>query len=178
MAKRIALFSIASAASKYKKAIKPLFCFNAEFYIRLFLVVVDSADECKNNALKYSYVYHCRNCQFRDKRTLAHLIENKNGSSAKKFKFDNLTYKEQCPVCDSATLMMGPLYSDSMQDEDFMEKLIENLRSEKFKYLKYNTRIDKFLGGIKEVYLIFKLIRNLNLKMKCFIMIFRNSVEN
>jgi tRNA G26 N,N-dimethylase Trm1 len=56
MAKRIALYTISNMASKYKRVIKPLLSINADFYIRLFLVVVDSAEESKHNCLKHGYV--------------------------------------------------------------------------------------------------------------------------
>lgn len=56
MAKRIALFTISNTASKYKKVIKPILSINADFYIRLFLIVVDSAEESKQNCLKHGYV--------------------------------------------------------------------------------------------------------------------------
>ena len=56
MAKRIALYTISTAASKYKKAIRPLLSINANFYIRLFIIVYDSAEDCKSNCLKHGYV--------------------------------------------------------------------------------------------------------------------------
>ena len=56
MAIRIALYSISISASKYKKNIKPLLSINANFYIRLFLIVYDSAEDCKSNCLKHGYV--------------------------------------------------------------------------------------------------------------------------
>jgi tRNA G26 N,N-dimethylase Trm1 len=56
MAKRIALFTISTIASKYKRVIKPVLSINADFYIRLFLIVVDSAEDSKHNCLKHGYV--------------------------------------------------------------------------------------------------------------------------
>jgi tRNA G26 N,N-dimethylase Trm1 len=56
MAKRIALFTISNIASKYKRVIKPILSINADFYIRLFMIVVDSAEDSKHNCLKHGYV--------------------------------------------------------------------------------------------------------------------------
>ena len=56
MAIRIALYSISSAASKYQKVIYPLFSYNAEFYIRLFIIIKNSPEECKMNPFKYGYM--------------------------------------------------------------------------------------------------------------------------
>ena len=58
MAKRIALFTISNVASKYKRVIKPILSINAEFYIRLFLIVIDSAVDAKHNCLKHGFVYY------------------------------------------------------------------------------------------------------------------------
>jgi tRNA (guanine26-N2/guanine27-N2)-dimethyltransferase len=143
MAKRIALFAISSSASKYKKSIIPLFSFNADFYIRLFLIVKDSPEECKLNALKYGYVFHCRNCQ---NRTISPLAEKEKN----KIKFKNNTSDKLCKICDSNMTLSGPFWIDDLHDYDFLDNLITNLQKEEFKYLKYNSRILNFLNLIKE----------------------------
>lgn len=145
MAKRIAYFSIASSASKYKKSIIPLFSFNADFYIRLFFIVKDSPEDCKSNALKFGYVFHCRNCQNRSISPLAEKEEN-----GKRIKFKNNTGEKKCNICDSNMNLSGPYWIDDLYDYDFLDKLIENLRREEFKYLTYNSRILNFLQLIKE----------------------------
>ena len=153
MAKRIALFSISSSASKYKKVIKPLLSFNADFYIRMFLIIKDSPEDCKNNAIKYGYIYHCRNCQNRIITPLAHVQESKNNKTGKTnsfIKFNNLTGDSKCEVCDSNMCMVGPYWIDDIHDEDFIDTLLTDLEGENFKYLRYNERIKNFLNAIKE----------------------------
>lgn len=160
MAKRMAMFSISSAASKYKKTIKPLLSFNAEFYIRLFVIVKDSAEDCKNNALKYGYVYHCRNCQNRKITPLAENIPSTKNNLC--IRFNNLIGKESCEVCDSNMCMSGPFWIDNIHDEDFVDEVIKALDSEEFSYIKYNKRIKAFVGGIKEEFPLYKQVFNLD----------------
>src|SRR5690606_27706868 len=127
MAKRIALFAISSAAGKYKKVVKPLLSFNAEFYIRLFLVVKDSPEDCKTNGLKYGYVHHCRNCQNSVVTPLAHMEETKHAKKDKtvsRFKFNKLTGNAICEICDSYMCLSGPFWIDNMHDEDFIDKIL------------------------------------------------------
>lgn len=143
MAKRIALYSIASSASKYKKSIKPLLSFNADFYIRLFLIVKESPDDCKSNCCKMGYVFHCRNCQNRVVSPLAEKESNR-------IKFRNNTEDKLCSVCDSGMVLSGPFWIDDLHDYDFLDNLISNLQKDEFKYLKYNKRILNFLQLIKE----------------------------
>ncbi len=153
MAKRIALYSISSAASKYKKIVKPLISFNAEFYIRLFMIVKDSPEDCKSNAMKYGYLYHCRNCQNRVISPLAAIASTKNAKTQKvsqNIKFNNLIGSSICEVCDSNMCMSGPYWIDNLHDEDFINSVLDELNSEKFAYLKYNKRIKTFLTSIKE----------------------------
>ena len=73
----IILYSISFSASKYKKVIKPLMCYNAEFYIRIFLIIYESPEECKSNCLKYGYVFHCKQCQNKIIIPMAKEEENK-----------------------------------------------------------------------------------------------------
>jgi tRNA (guanine26-N2/guanine27-N2)-dimethyltransferase len=153
MAKRIALYSISSSASKYKKVIKPLISFNAEFYIRLFLIVKDSPEDCKSNCMKYGYLHHCRNCQNRYVTPLATVNSTKNSKTQKvstSIKFNNLTGNTLCDVCDSNMCMSGPYWIDNLHDEDFINSVLTQLDEEKFSYLKYKKRITTFLNGIKE----------------------------
>jgi len=151
MAIRIALFSISSSASKYKKVIKPLFSFNAEFYIRLFLIIIDSPEECKMNPFKYGYMFHCRTCQNRSISPMAKKQENKfkNGKPNSYVKFNNLIYhSEKCDCCGSNMCMSGPFWIDEIFDEDWIKELIKNLEKKDFEYLKFNNRIKNLCNGI------------------------------
>ena len=151
MAIRIALFSISSSASKYKKVIKPLFSFNAEFYIRLFLIIIDSPEECKMNPFKYGYMFHCRTCQNRSISPMAKKQENKfkNGKPNSYVKFNNLIYhSEKCDCCGSNMCMSGPFWIDEIFDEDWINELIKNLEKKDFEYLKFNDRIKNLCNGI------------------------------
>ena len=188
MAIRIALFSISSAASKYKKVIYPLFSYNAEFYIRLFLIIKESPEECKMNPFKYGYMYHCRDCQNRSIYPMARKQENKfkNGKPNSFVKFNNLIYPSQkCECCESNMCMSGPFWIDNIFDEDWIKELQNNL-IKNFSYLKFNSRIQNICKGIlNELHLndqVFNLdysqfSRDINLssfKMS----IFRGAIEN
>ena len=151
MAIRIALYSISSAASKYKKVIKPLFSYNAEFYIRLFLIIKDSPEDCKMNPFKYGYMYHCRDCQNRAIYPMARRQENKfkNGKPNSFVKFNNLIYpSELCECCGSHMCMSGPFWIDNIFDEDWIKELQKNLESKNYEYLKFNSRIQNICKGI------------------------------
>lgn len=151
MAKRIALYAISSNASKYKKVIKPLLSYNADFYIRLFILIKDSAEDCKRNPFKYGYMYHCRSCQNRTIIPMASYQENKfkNGKPNSFVKFNNLIHERtHCELCNSAMCMSGPFWIDDLHDEDFITSLKETLNQKEFDYLKYKERIHLILKSI------------------------------
>ena len=149
MAKRIALYSISTIASRYKKVIKPLISFNANFYIRLFLVVYESADDCKKNGLKYGYMHQCRQCQNRIIEPVMY-IESKKGNHGS-YKFNNLSGENTCKICDGNMFLAGPFWISDLHDKDFVDMTIKELDSEEFKYLKYGSRVKGFVSGMKDV---------------------------
>ena len=188
MAIRIALFSISSAASKYKKVIKPLFSYNAEFYIRLFLIIKDSPEECKMNPFKYGYMYHCRDCQNRSIYPMARRQDNKfkNGKPNSFVKFNNLIYpKKKCDCCGSNMCMSGPFWIDNIFDEDWIKELESNIKTN-YSYLKFSSRIENICKGILNELPLNNQIFNLDysqfsrdVNLSSFKMsIFRGAIEN
>lgn len=150
MAKRIALYAISNSAAKYKKAIVPLFSFNAEFYIRLLFLVKDSPELCQENIYQHGQVLQCRACQFR--RIIK--FGNYDTKSEKKLKyrlgnFEGLPNK--CPVCDSYLVLSGPYWLGNLHKEEYIKSMLNKLHSEEFQYLKYNKRITAILTGVLEV---------------------------
>ena len=71
----IILYSISFSASKYKKVIKPLMCYDTEFSISL--IIYKSPEECKSICLKYGYVFHNKQCQNKIIIPMAKEEENK-----------------------------------------------------------------------------------------------------
>lgn len=150
MAKRIALYSISASAAKYKKAIKPLISFNAEFYIRLLFQVVDSAEDCKENISNHSQVLQCRSCQYR--KEIKHgEFETKNEKKIR-YKLGSFTgMPDRCPVCNGFLILAGPFWSGNLHNMDFLKRVQFNVNSETYQYLKYHKRIDAIVSGMIEV---------------------------
>eukprot|EP01117_Protostelium_nocturnum_P007475 TRINITY_DN2671_c0_g1_i3.p1 TRINITY_DN2671_c0_g1~~TRINITY_DN2671_c0_g1_i3.p1 ORF type:complete len:432 (+),score=141.92 TRINITY_DN2671_c0_g1_i3:28-1323(+) len=99
MAVRIVLQTIEKHASKYKRYIVPLVSMHIDFYIRVFVRVYTSANECKKSSTKLSQVFQCIGCDSFHTVPLMKMIETKNGGS----KFTPSVYKgpSVCPECDS-----------------------------------------------------------------------------
>ena len=41
------LHAVAQAAAKHRKAVQPLLCLSVDFYVRLFVRIVESPEQCK-----------------------------------------------------------------------------------------------------------------------------------
>ncbi|CDJ56180.1 N2,N2-dimethylguanosine tRNA methyltransferase, putative [Eimeria maxima] len=63
VAVRIVLHAIAQAAAKQRKAVQPLLCLSVDFYVRLFVRIVESAEQCKYLQQKEGIVFHCPSCE-------------------------------------------------------------------------------------------------------------------
>lgn len=147
---RMALYSISSAAAKYKRTIIPLFSFNAEFYIRMLFIVKDSAEACQELISKHGQVLQCKSCQYR--KTVSFGQYDKNSKKKLKFRLDNFEgLPGKCPVCDGFLALTGPYWIGDLHDEEFLKSTLDNLHSDEFQYLKYNKRIVAIINGMLEV---------------------------
>ncbi|OEH77484.1 hypothetical protein cyc_02959 [Cyclospora cayetanensis] len=63
VALRLVLQAVAQAAAKHRRAIQPLLCLSVDFYVRLFVRVVESPEQCKQLHQKESMVFHCPSCE-------------------------------------------------------------------------------------------------------------------
>ena len=57
MALRMVLYCINTIANKQGKQIEPLMSLTVDFYVRLFIRVRESAEECHKSLSRYSHVY-------------------------------------------------------------------------------------------------------------------------
>lgn len=167
MAKRIALHSISISAAKYKKTIVPLLSFNAEFYIRLFILIKDSPEDCKDNIDKHSEFYQCRNCQYR-KRIVKGLFEYKNNKKTRyKLSSTDSYHMNKCPVCDGHLVLIGPFYSGELFCQEYLNDVLLTLQSEEYLYLKYNTRLQSTIHGMIDELSIPDIVFNYDFSQMC-----------
>ena len=61
----------------------------------------------------------------------------------------NIPEKTNCEVCDSNICNSGPYWIDSINDQDFIDAILDDMNKES-KHLKYQKMIEAFLNGIKE----------------------------
>eukprot|EP00917_Polyrhabdina_sp_WS-2016_P019959 GHVP01042603.1.p1 GENE.GHVP01042603.1~~GHVP01042603.1.p1 ORF type:complete len:484 (+),score=89.42 GHVP01042603.1:403-1854(+) len=62
MSLRLIIQMVRAAGAKYKRFVYPLCAFSLDFYVRMFVLVIDSANACKHILSSTSYVHQCVQC--------------------------------------------------------------------------------------------------------------------
>lgn len=147
MSIRIALQCIASCCGRYGKYIIPLLSFSVDFYIRVFVMVKYSQQNCKKVSSNMSMVYQCCGCGMFTLQPLGNTIEKDNGNCAFSLPVGP-PVSTLCVHCKHKHKLGGPIWSGKIHDEKFIEKmLLLAAEPEKFQT---STRMEGLLSLIKE----------------------------
>lgn len=130
MGLRVLMGMVAREEAKYDRALKPLLCYTAEHYIRLYLRVAHGRADADRTVNDVGFIVHCFACKNRYAlRGLA------------------VQAPEACPVCGAKTKIGGPLWLGITKEGEFVGKVIDALEKGQF-----NTkeRAIKMLGLVRE----------------------------
>ncbi len=115
MGVRILLGAAARTLARHDKAMIPLLSYASAHYVRIFAAIkkgIKDADEC---LLDIGFISHCFSCGMR---------EWKNGLA--------VHMEERCRICGHSTSPGGPLWLGRLQDSDFCEKVLGEVRKRGF----------------------------------------------
>lgn len=97
---RILLYTISRIASIQSKAIKVLLSVQSDFYIRVFVQVIDSKRDCWKTIEKHGLEFHCKKCGVTFPHYFGHM-NSKQRFSVNEFSLEN----SRCPKCQSKFLV-------------------------------------------------------------------------
>ena len=120
MALRIVLADLNRNAAKHKRFIVPLFCVRADFYVRLFVRVYESAKECRLAPSKISNIYQCTQCDAFQLQPLGS-TNPKHGHSMPP---RGPCVGSHCEHCGGAHAIAGPIWNRSMVNREFAKELL------------------------------------------------------
>lgn len=126
---RILLGCTAITAAKYDIAIRVLFSYSSDHYVRVFIQIEYGAKRADESIKNTGYIIHCFNCFHR---------ESVKNPFSKKI--------EKCPECNSKMNWIGPLWLGPIFQKQFCELLEEESRYVSFRN---NKKIKKMLTLIK-----------------------------
>ena len=111
---RILAGFVALTLSKYAKCIEVKMSHSTEHYMRLYLEIKKGSKKTDESLKNIGYISHCKNCLHR---------QTSNGLAS--------PIDEVCPVCGEKLVHAGPLWLGSIQDEDFIQKMIDETGNKK-----------------------------------------------
>lgn len=153
MAIRILLQSIESHANRYGRYAKPLLSISADFYIRVFVRVFTSQQECKKSTSKLSKIYQCAGCDTMTLQTLGELRPNPTEKNPNQIKYClpiGPPVNIKCEFCDHRHHIGGPIWSAPIHDMDFVESILKLTEFPNFSYLETLKRICGTLSVVRE----------------------------
>ena len=111
---RILAGFVALTLSKYAKCIEVKMSHSTEHYMRLYLEIKKGSKRTDESLKNIGYISHCKNCLHRQTSNgLANPID------------------DVCPVCGEKLVHAGPLWLGSIQDKDFIQKMIDEADNKK-----------------------------------------------
>jgi tRNA (guanine26-N2/guanine27-N2)-dimethyltransferase len=149
MALRILLRCLESTANRYGRYIKPLLSVSIDFYVRVFVRVFTSQAACKDSGTKQSMVFQCTGCE---SFTLQPLVSKKPTGNGRNFKYGWPTgpfVDGKCKNCGFKYHMGGPIWSDPIHDQNFVQQILEFVETEAT-HLTFYKRIFGLLNVVKE----------------------------
>ena len=111
---RILAGFVALTLSKYAKCIEVKMSHSTEHYMRLYLEIKKGSKRTDESLKNIGYISHCKNCLHRQTR---------NGLAS--------PIDDVCPVCGEKLVHAGPLWLGSIQDKDFIQKMIDEADNKK-----------------------------------------------
>lgn len=113
------LHAVVIAAARYGRHARPLLSCSADFYIRLFVLVSNSAFSAKFVASKTGTVHQCGQCDSFFIQPSQRAITNSKGNT--KFTSTHVIAPQQCAECGGHTVLGGPIHIGPLHDMDFVE---------------------------------------------------------
>jgi tRNA (guanine26-N2/guanine27-N2)-dimethyltransferase len=130
MGLRVLLGKVVREEAKYDRALKPLLCFTAEHYVRLYLGVTHGRADADRMMKDMGFIVHCFACK---NRYALRGIAVQAG--------------DRCPVCGAKTKVGGPLWLGVTKDKEYVGRVMDALEKGEF-----NTkqRAIKLLGLVRD----------------------------
>jgi len=106
---RILLGFVVRETVKYDRGIEPLFCFAREHFVRLHLRLIRGANAADETMKRIGFILQCKKCQYR---------------AEQRGMFPETV---SCPDCNEKLMPIGPLWLGSIQQEETLAQMQEQL---------------------------------------------------
>jgi len=132
VALRLVLAATARAAARYRRALQPLLSLSIDFYIRVFVRVLDSPLKSKYAASLNSLVYQCGRCETWATQALGTVEEREQVMPL--FGSATVTASDTCVTCGGRQRVVGPLWNGPLHHQPFVSSVVQHLRDNETAY--------------------------------------------
>ena len=121
---RIAMGTVQRIANTKGKAVEPILCVQSDFYIRLFVRVVNSKQKCWQSMTTSGMQFYCKSCGNQHVQNFGekHKSDPKK-TQPKKFGLET----SYCEICNGNLSMNGPLYTGKLYNVEFVKNMVQML---------------------------------------------------
>lgn len=127
---RLILHMLSTTAAKYLKAIEPVLSLSIDFYFRVFVRVKTSPLQVKFLGASTMLVYGCQGCGHKITQPLGRATASERGTGHK-FQYPRLVQEfptgPHCRFCGSGYTVAGPMWLGPLHNEEFVDKILENV---------------------------------------------------
>lgn len=136
MALRILLYSLETAAARYKRYIQPIASFSIDFYVRVFVRVRASAKVTKDAATRLGYVWQSAACDTFEWQRVGRKIQR--GNSTKYSPGVGPTVPPKCPDTGANWTMGGPFWAEPIHDQAALKSMLEHIEANRADFGAYD----------------------------------------
>lgn len=139
---RLVLGLIKSTAAKYGRYVEPLLSLSIDYYVRVFVRVVNKPILVKNHMSEMMVGYSCSGCHAITTQAMGKKEERENSKGTMFIKYGlskSPPIDENCKFCGSVHHMVGPMYGGPLHNAEFVNEILR-INKEEHKDDIYKTR--------------------------------------
>lgn len=122
---RLLLQAVETCANKYKKHIVPLMSCSIDFYIRIFIRVVESPTNVKYSGTKRGIIERCSQC----KTIYPREFITQSSQNMDLFSSNSLEKIVNCSICSGSLSICGPMWLGPLHDSIFVKDVISHAKN-------------------------------------------------
>jgi tRNA (guanine26-N2/guanine27-N2)-dimethyltransferase len=132
VALRILLQFIERTANKYRRHMIPLISVSVDFYIRVFVRIVNSAAAMKDTPKALSMIYQCAGCETFHLQPLGKQTVDDRG--VVRYQPATVTVPSKCTECGRNFILGGPIWNGPLYDETMIDNVLDYVKEHPKKF--------------------------------------------
>lgn len=117
---RLLLHALQQSANRYQRVIVPMMSISVDFYIRVFVQIVNFPKKAKDSILTTGLILQCQSCPAYYVQRFGRQAKGKNLPAT----FD---LPSECSECGGRLVIEGPTYLGPLHHKEFISHMISNL---------------------------------------------------